>query len=91
MRAIPITASTILDCQNIAGWSVHGSDAVIYLYAAGEAGEAGSPPESPGDMEFVAAITASETQVFDRLISAPGGVFVDLVSGTLTKGVLYAV
>ena len=63
--------------QNLRGWSIRGTTPVIRLRAELVTGQ------------ILVTLPGDDTQLLDDIINAPLGTFVELVSGTLTEGVLY--
>lgn len=63
--------------QDVRGWSLRGTTLVVRLRRAAVAGQ------------ILATIAGDSHQLFPDSINAVGGTYVEVVSGTLTEGVLY--
>lgn len=76
-RATDVTAnSNHAGVQNLRGWSLRGTF-VVRLRAASDTGQ------------ILGTIENQSHELFGDVIDAPGGTYVEVVSGTLTEGVLY--
>ena len=65
--------------QNLRGWSLRGTTLVVRLRKAVVGGA------------ILATIAGDSHELFPDAIDAEGGTYVEVVSGTLTEGVLYHV
>ena len=78
VKAQDITAATNhANVQNLRGWSVRGTTLIWRLRVF------------DGSGQILASVNGDDTKLFEDIIDAETGTFFEIVSGTLTEGVLY--
>ncbi|KKM15937.1 hypothetical protein LCGC14_1691010 [marine sediment metagenome] len=78
VKAQDITAATNhANVQNLRGWSVRGSSLIWRLRVL------------DGSGQILASVNGDDHQLYPDIIDAETGTFFEVVSGTLTEGVLY--
>lgn len=79
MRAVTASAnSNHTSVQNLKGWSFRGDSSLVINLRAGAVGG-----------QILVTFAGDSTEILNGNLDAAGGTYVEVVSGTITVGVLY--